>query len=1248
MKRLFVMMLVLSAISMASAQSLKSLPSDDGRLRVSFSSGQLTIAHQQVQGGTYTVLSLSQGSFSQTVGDPQLPEYSRVVELPLCEYVKVNVLDAQRSSISHVEEPLLPRQPDRRKSDTLAHPFVINEAVYASDTLVGSPLVRVEPMGVARDRYLVRLTFSPVSYNPATGEVFFCDSIDAEVVPVGADFAKTSEMKQKYASPLFLPVPSLLNRLDAPKAETSAVPVRFLIVSHGSFRGMMDEFVEWKQRQGFSTDIVYTDEIGSGDGSSSTIAAYILDQYQNATPEMPAPTYLLLVGNIDKIPSFTSRVQSFLLNGDHVTDLYYATWTDDDIPDCYYGRFPASNETELAAMISKTLMYEQYAFPDPAYLDDAVLVAGKDNGRPGDNAYTYADPSMDYIAYNYVNQANGFSNIYYYKNQTSSVPDGVVVSGSSHTSQSAVQLRSLYDQGMGWINYSAHGNYNSWSTPSFTVANANSMTNSDKPSVMIGNCCLSCKFNSSSPCLGEAVLRRGDNAGAVVYVGATNYTYWTEDFYWTVGMNNSFAYTYSGSHLGMYDHLFHTHGEPFSEWRTTMGAMVAAGNMQVTSTYSLYYWEVYHLMGDPSLSPWLSRPAEMPLTYDEIIVKGTESTTIYTAPYAYVALIGGDGEPVAAVLADSLGVAELPIYDSLSVGVYGLSVSAQGYIPESAQVRLMTPGSFFVYASNFSPNGVVAGDTVDFNITIVNGDDTDYDQVSVLISANPTEVQMLSSDPIVLTNLHPGDTVVLQHVSPAVLSPRLADGQRVLCNVLLCVDGESECYRMGFKVASSTVKGHLESSTGVLHPESPLSATVKIENVGHAAAKDISLSLVDNYGMLSQYELPFDNIALLEPGHSVSLEINMTTSASMYQPLRYLPVDLLLNVNGKHSVVPISVSGSELDDFETGDFSHFDWENDQTYPWSVTNSKSYSGTYSACSYHFSGSGNRSSILTINIDVPYTDSLSYMRKVSSEKRFDFFTFYIDEVPFDEASGEEDWTRKSFEVAPGTHTLKFVYSKDASVNNGSDCAWIDDVRLPNASMPLVYTVDSVCASSRSDSPADSSYFTVDTVENVLVMVSHRLVAPEVSVLASAEEFVVGQPLLLVATGAQHYLWSTGDTTPSITIVPQSGDDIYVTVEGFIGDCSDVDSITLTARLLDIRSAQRDDVRALLYPNPTRDRLNVVADDLQQVVLFDCCGRVIRRVEASSSSLELSLQGLPNGVYFVRLTTSDASGVRKVVKQ
>jgi hypothetical protein len=72
------------------------------------------------------------------------------------------------------------------------------------------------------------------------------------------------------------------------------------------------------------------------------------------------------------------------------------------------------------------------------------------------------------------------------------------------------------------------------------------------------------------------------------------------------------------------------------------------------------------------------------------------------------------------------------------------------------------------------------------------------------------------------------------------------------------------------------------------------------------------------------------------------------------------------------------------------------------------------------------------------------TLTFYWKVSSESSYDLLEFYIDGNRQDYISGDVDWQQESFTISGALpHTLKWVYTKDSSVSNGSDCGWLDYV-------------------------------------------------------------------------------------------------------------------------------------------------------------------------------------------------------------
>ena len=134
-----------------------------------------------------------------------------------------------------------------------------------------------------------------------------------------------------------------------------------------------------------------------------------------------------------------------------------------------------------------------------------------------------------------------------------------------------------------------------------------------------------------------------------------------------------------------------------------------------------------------------------------------------------------------------------------------------------------------------------------------------------------------------------------------------------------------------------------------------------------------------------------------------------------------------------------------LDEFEDVQLnSTFSWDLGSSPSWSLDNSTSSSGNASLRSGIISDNEASSISLTL-----FTESAngSFAYKVDSESSYDFLIFSVDGAQVESWSGDTGWSNYSFPLSAGTHTLQWTYSKDQSVSNGQDAAWIDNLDLPN---------------------------------------------------------------------------------------------------------------------------------------------------------------------------------------------------------
>lgn len=1283
MKRLLaILVLALSAaVSVAQITSVQVTADNYDQLSVSFTSGQLQSKSVTIAGQTFVSLSMDDLLPSQKQGIANLPTYSTLIEVPLCQDFAVEVRNAHFDTIDllslGVSGVVAPLQPSRSKSDTSAPVLMWNKSVYETDLYMGADLAQVERVGIARDRNLARLQISPVRYNAVQGKLIVCRSADISVRYIDVDRSATDQMFRLHHSPAFK-VGSTLNSL-YPKEVSSAIPIRYLIVSHSMFQGQLDNFVNWKRRKGFLVDVVYTSNPAVGTTTAS-ISSYIHSQYTNATPQNPAPTYVLLVGDHEQIPAYDNQTAATSSgSAQHVTDLYFMTWTaGDHVPDCYYGRFSAQSVAQLTPQIQKTLMYEQYTFADPAFLDRAVMVAGVDGGSSGDYGYTHADPAMDYAITNYVNGANGYSDVRYFKNNTSIVPTATNVYLDANSSSNSATVRNYYNQGAGWINYSAHGSATSWGTPNFTTTHASSMTNTQKFGLMIGNCCLTNKFETTT-CLGEALLRKSNYCGAVGYIGGSNSTYWYEDFYWAVGLRTSssigpsMSMAYNANNLGNYDRMCHTHGEAHGEWVETQGGLVLNGDIIVESGTSSsfmkhYYWEIYHLMGDPSVMPYHTQASAINIVASSALPAGTQQLSVQAVPFAYVALTDTLTHSVIdAAYANASGQVVLSLPANLSVGGYEIAASAQNYRTSFAPLSVIAPNGPYVVARVPSATPV-AGSTLWLGGTVVNLGTEQASDVSVQFSSDNDQVSILSSA-ITIPSIPAGDSVVLDSMLAISLLPTMEDMTYFNINASANYNNAQtptlspcsmQCYAPKIEVVFNNAPDYLM-------PSSHHQFSVSLTNTGHAALQSTPVELFCPIWHVAVTPSSSSPLALA-PGASstrqYTLDVNSSIPINIVVPFQVRLQSQAPVLNGE---LLLSVGLPVSETFE-GSVYHLSGWSQNTYPWIISNTESHLGTCSARSAVSLGHSQTSqAVLSRNISA--SDSISFWFKISSEANYDKFYFSIDNTEKLVASGSYDWARVAFPVSAGNHTFTFSYQKDGSVNSGSDCVWIDDIQLPQIMNQWVVVDDTVCfgeqlivAGDTIDTHQPGDAYATDASANPIVF-THYTILPQLSAdstisacdsyawndtvffqPADFSELVQGPgscPMLMnyhlvinhstldsiqLEVSGNEYVWNESVYTAS-GVYTQT----LTTAEG----CDSVVVLTLTLK----PSTQGIESDANLpvikaYPNPTMGILHL-SEPVSEAVVYDLMGRKVLSLKDVET---ISLTALAKGLYTITLKTSD----------
>ena len=666
-------------------------------LNITVDISRLDFRDIQTRQGLFTELFADGFGFNHCIGEPKLPVYHKLIEVPVNAAYEIQVSCSHFQDFLlkdlHIGSAIIPFQPSLSKNITMPDqvPFVMNQQAYRQNNYTDSPLLKVTHVGTMRAVVLSRLDISPVQYNPVTGMLRVYDHIEAKVVFIHPDMQATRDLFVKYSSPwyqeLYSRLPNYKNM--AGMLHTSS-PATYVIVAHSSFRSSLKRFIEWKTRKGFNVIAGYTDNPAVGNTASS-IKAYLQGLYINPPAGYNPPGFVLFVGDVAQVPTW--------FTGGHPSDLYYCEYTNDHLPDVSYGRFAAQNNTQLNAYIDKTLEYEQYTMPSDAFLGEVVMVSGADT----DFGPLYGNGQVNYVNICYFNPAHNILPHTYLQPEPA---------GANYS-------RNILDNvsnGVAFANYTAHGNESGWADPSFSIGNIPALQNAHKYPLLVGNCCKTANFSVN--CFAKEITRVSDK-GALGYIGCSDYSYWDEDFWWACGYKSpvSTNLPYDSTHLGAFDKTFHDHGEPLSEYFVTMGQMVQGGNYAVEesgSDFAAYYWETYCLMGDPSLSIYYSIPPVLEASFGHIRPLSDTSLSIITEPLSYVALSLNDSTLLDARTVDSSGVAVLtfpaikdPCYAHLIITRQKrkpLTDSVQ-FVPDSimAGIPLHLPARFIdIYPNPFS------------------------------------------------------------------------------------------------------------------------------------------------------------------------------------------------------------------------------------------------------------------------------------------------------------------------------------------------------------------------------------------------------------------------------------------------------------------------------------------------------------------------------------------------------------------
>ena len=903
----------------------KAISKSTSGIRFSFSQNKILSKTQKAKdGNSFTNIWLKGSYPNGEVGTPNLPAYKKLIRIPKGSTPSVNVVSHTEQLITLKEKginlPIYPNQPSVSKNqDTANIKFEIKKEAYAKKAYSNTPIATIEVLGNLRSATIARLVVNPVDYNPGDGLIKVYNDVDVDVTFSGAlSDAEELAFDAKTYSPYFdityksLDQSSKSSYTDHP--DRTKYPVKMLIISNRMFEPTLQPFIQWKTSKGFNVITKYTDEIGS---TATLIKTYIQQEYNSATPENPAPTFLVIVGDVGQVEASASGSET-----SELTDLYYACVDGDMFPDMYYGRLSATTIPQLKNIIDKILYYEKYKFVDPSYLNQVTLIAGVDgywNPRVG-------QPTIKYGTANYFNQSNGFENVNEY---------GVTSDPNNPNLKTTSCEYNNSDISVGFINYTAHCGITEWTNPTLTNSSITGFSNTNKYPVVIGNCCLSGNFGSDE-CIGEAWIR-AQNKGAVTYIGSSPNTSWFEDFYWAVGAFNIDAHS-SGYVPSFEETTTGAYDAPFVSKYVTTGGIVFAGNLAVTEvdvqnypsqSSPLYYWQAYNILGDPSLMPYFTEAEANAVSHNPTITIGETSFNVNALANSYIA-ISKDNQLLGTSFVNTTGEVNIPITPITETGDVVIVVTRPQTIPVIDTIAAILPTGPYLLLNSFliddhllNNNGKADyNETFSINLKVKNVGIADATNVKVKLLGVDSNISIESPDSIGVPNISWPNTIDVDNAFTFKTHENIPDQYTTNFTLKFYSDQGSWTSKLKILLNAPIIsigKFQLDDNLpggdkdGLLNPGESCKLLVPIINQGHSLAKDITLtisipdSLKDFVSVSNIQNTPFS----LEKNNTSIVPFNFSVVASLRQEL-IIPIKLQAMVVEPSGLTQLFESGIEV------------------------------------------------------------------------------------------------------------------------------------------------------------------------------------------------------------------------------------------------------------------------------------------------------------------------------------------------
>lgn len=1037
-KRAFTLLLLLAASLFASAQSIEHV----------YHFGQPKV--QQM--GEYQTISFEQTLSNGTVGEPLLPWQS--VSLMLPQNTEATAIRVTLNDFTELEGHynLMPAQKARPVSDDSPMTFEKNEAIYRSNAAYPNKTFNTVSTQVLNGVSFAFGGFTPVKYNPALGKVSYAQTV---TVTVDYQASRADHSRKLWLRP---ETQNSIRRLaqntemmESYARRDGQLPAyEILLITPSQYASNFTDYVALYAGRGLRVRVTALEDIYAamdGRDNPEKIRNYIIQEYENNGISM-----VMMGGDVDLVPYRSLWCNAQPGYEDHVpSDTYYACldgtlnddgdnkWgeigEDDLLPELAIARLPFNNANQLQTILSKTFSYTT----SPVLGEFRRPILGGEHLGDG----VYASNDLERL----IGECsfNGYTTYGYPEDY-----DFVRIYESPTHAWNAAELAAAINDGCQYVNHFGHANtsyvsgWSNWDITPSLFAGANGQEHNYF--IFKSQGCICGDF--ADDCILERMVN--NQTGAVAAIGNSRYGWYSQ-----TGDGPSNHY-----HRELIDAHCHERiaglGSALKESKIQTAPFVTMDGEIGVLRWTLY---ALNIMGDVALNAWFDEPFTPEIECDTVLFVGADRIPVKVMDgngegvYNFECRLFKGEELIALATTNHEGEAELRFAPVNNTDVLDLYVTGMNGWPQRMTLRFNDTNCAHVLIDSYTlndPDGQVDfGENQSLNVTFRNVGNLETSNVDCWMYCSMPEYLTFINNEAVIDHIDGYSSVTLENAFEVKFSDNIPD-QTVIPVVMYCRNG-GDTWESQFEITvnapnygpiSATMEEVSGNGNGMANQGEVITLHLTGQNTGHSLSPNTQFAVY-----CSAPEIVFDenvfNIGDLPVSETFTVDfscsISGTRSATAYE--------LILATYSGHYVVMDSYFvnvDSELEGFETGDFSQYDWQFDGEGGWEIIANGAYEGSH--CAHTRPMDHGCSAYMSLDYDFACDNEISFYVKTSTETGYDFLVFYVDDVRTGRWSGETDWTKISYMIPQGSHRLTWSYEKDGGATGGEDCVWLDNIVFP----------------------------------------------------------------------------------------------------------------------------------------------------------------------------------------------------------